>query len=1384
MISDHVKLFVIGSIFLLSGINAWSQNLVPNPDFESFTVCPPNVNQGGPLECLPWYHPTDASSDYFNVCGGPGADVPNNLFGSQGPHSGVAYAGIGTWFVGFLYREYLTVQLTEPLMPNTAYEISFYVSLADNNCGTDKMGVYFSAIPPPNTGIVPINVDPQVSSNLGLLTDKINWTLISGCFPAVGGEEYITIGNFFSDEDTPLDPTCAQNPVQSYYYVDDVTVMALGPPGIIDIDLGDPVIACGSYEIDPNYSTSFHYHWEDGSIYPTLTVTESGTYALTISDGCAFGIDSVEVTIIPPIAIDIGEPLVELCEGDNYTVSLDPSLGTYTWQDGSHDTEYEITTSGIYEVTLDDGCIPTSDFVNVNVVSSPDPFFLGQDMLLCPGDDIDYDFDPALGDFTWQNGSHFSYFTIDDPGTYALTISSICGLFTDEIIVDYVEALQIDIGPDDYFLCEGDAYEIDLDPALGDFLWQDGSDEAFYTISTPGYYSLTITNQCESVTDNIEVFASIEPVFDLGDDIEVCTAQLPVLLDLSGLSQVTFQWQDGSAGDQYEVTSGGTYSVTVSNSCYDVSDEIVVTIQNPVTNVVLPADQILCQGQTFVITNTGDSGNYLWQDNSTADTLLVNAPGTYTLTVTTACGTGSDNIEISYVSPLPQPDLGPDVALCPGEQIILTPNISGVAYLWQDMSTADTLLINSAGIYYVQVSDQCTSAADTIEIMINDQPPQVDLPQQLNLCQGESLTLYAGISGVSYLWNDNSQVDSLEVFSLGSYSLTVSNTCGTDVDTVIILDAGPKPSVALGIDVSLCSGDVVTLLPVFSDVDNWLWNDGSHLASYNLTGNEIVTVEVSNVCGSAFDTLISALLPDTPPIDLGHDTSLCPGASLILSINTPNVDIEWSDGSTHAGFQIDDPGKYYATISNACGSNADTIDIGILPDAPVLNLGNDQSLCPGEVITLDPEVENATYLWQDGSMATTYSATEADTVILIVTNSCGTDTDTLEITISTDGPDVNLGPDILACEGDVVTVASDISGVDFHWQDSSTGSSFSTTASGTFILEVSNNCGVDRDTIDVDIHGTLPSTELGPDTTLCTGTTMILASTSDIETLVEWQDGTSLPTFLVNFPGTYSIQETNHCGDHTDTITIDYLDAPLAFDLGPDTILCPGEFILLNAPITFSTLKWQDGSNSPSMVADQAQTYSLELSNECGAVNDELVLTYDDRIPEVSLPPVTFICPDDQVELNVTQPFPANYIWSTGSTLPLLVIDQPGNYSVSIQTLCADAQGETEAMLSDSCHAVNSFYIPNVFSPNGDNINDIFTIQLHDEIELHSMDASIYDRWGNLVFHSETIPIEWHGDFNGEELNPGVYVYRIEMSYFDKVVEHNIIVNGDVTLVR
>lgn len=1303
-------------------LGQWSflsaQNLVPNYSFETLSTCPLGFGGFGPTVAPPWVAPTLGTPDIFNACSNTAiTDVPINFFGNQPAQTGDGYAGFYCKLTTYEYREYIQAPLTEPLQAGVWYYVSFLVSVGEYGCAVQQIGAYFSVGPISTNSNAHLDVNPQVESNGSYLNDYDNWMLVSGCFEAQGGETHITIGNFHDDPGTPLDPDC-QGSVVAYYFVEDVQVIAGEDPnasGDLPVDLGNEVTTCFSFEIEPT-TGDYYFIWNDGSHDPTLTVDESGTYYLTVTDGCNYGIDSVDVYIggnIPPP--DLGPDQLTICNGDSYSVSLDPDYSEYTWNDGSHDAEYSIDSPGTYAVTLDDGCAAYSDEITIDVLDPPMPFSLGDDGVICFDEEIELSLNPLLGDFVWQDGSTSSSLVIYAGGTYAVTISNMCGEESDEIIFSDLEVPDVEIGPEELSICDGEILDIEIDPDLGDILWQDGNDQPNYEIFLPGLYTVHVTNVC------------------------------------------------GTGSDQIEVT----------------------VVEPP--SVYLGPDTTLCPGETLVLTTLPTEGTYTWQDGSDTDSFTVNNPGTYSLSVSNFCGIASDAVQVDYGVAITPIDFGPDVSLCPGEQIILHALNPGADHLWQDGTTADSLVVNTSGTYSVMVSSYCGQTTDTIAVIVNDDPPSVDLPASLTLCQGQSLVLDAVVTGVGYMWSDASTNQQLTVTAPGAYSVTVSNTCGTDRDTVIIADGGPAPFVALGQDTSICAGQSFTLSPGFSNVDTWLWGDGTTQPSFAVMGSGVITVQINNSCGVSFDTLNIGLLPAVPPLDLGPDSSLCSGQSFTLSISIPAVNIVWSDGSINPAYTVDGPGSVYASISNSCGVASDTIDVIALPDIPNLNLGNDQSLCPGELITLSPGISNVTYLWQDGSTANTYASTQEETVILTIANACGTSTDTLQIFESTQGPSVDLGSDVQVCAGTTVTIPSGISGVNYLWQDGSTNPDFTTTQSGVFILEVSNLCGTDTDTIAVDISGVPPVVDLGADTVLCEGVTLQLVSTADAITTITWQDGSSLPTYLVSTAGTYILSETNRCGDAADSVVVNYLAGPMPFSLGPDTTLCPGESVLLVSPNTAFTMVWQDGSNQSTLLADAAGTYSLQLSNDCGTVQDEMVVGVDNRTPAVDLDPTIFWCPGDVITLDATQAFPVTYQWSTGDASPSIEVNTPGAYTIDVVAPCSTLSQSVDVVLDNNCvtpDVHNDIFIPNVFSPNGDNINDVFRPAFGSDVTVIELAGTIYDRWGNLVFQSRGTSFSWDGLYAGEHLLPGAYVYLIHIRYFDGTREREKQFAGDVTLIR
>jgi len=205
---------------------------VPNPSFENYSPCP----LLGQFSCLNWNNPNACSPDYFNYCtNGNIVGVPNNSFGFQYAHTGDAYAGIFALQIPNTDgREYIQSQLLSTLDTGKNYCVSFYVSCANrSNTAITEIGLYFSNNPIfSSISCTIFNVNPQIISPAGVyLNDTVNWYKIEGTYTALGGERYITIGNFKNDVSTDTTywnnhPTgCNPCYYESYYYIDDVSVM-------------------------------------------------------------------------------------------------------------------------------------------------------------------------------------------------------------------------------------------------------------------------------------------------------------------------------------------------------------------------------------------------------------------------------------------------------------------------------------------------------------------------------------------------------------------------------------------------------------------------------------------------------------------------------------------------------------------------------------------------------------------------------------------------------------------------------------------------------------------------------------------------------------------------------------------------------------------------------------------------------------------------------------------------------------------------------------------------------------------------------------------------------------------------------------------------------
>ncbi|MEN9700142.1 MAG: hypothetical protein RLZZ301_1340 [Bacteroidota bacterium] len=227
-----MKVFVC---ILFLGVYAtnWSQNLLANGDFETYSSLPTNVMQSA--FCTGWSDCNQGgggSPDYFHTNGSGLVQLPNSFYATIQPHGGnaimgiIAYHGVSTDF-----REYISHPLSTPLVVGATYQLTYWISNGHYNgnyggSACNNIGVAFTSVEPQQSGTLPLStLVPQfVESNLVYDT---SWTQLSYTFNADSAYQFITIGNFQNNANT-LVQNIENHPIElAYYFMDDITLQRI-----------------------------------------------------------------------------------------------------------------------------------------------------------------------------------------------------------------------------------------------------------------------------------------------------------------------------------------------------------------------------------------------------------------------------------------------------------------------------------------------------------------------------------------------------------------------------------------------------------------------------------------------------------------------------------------------------------------------------------------------------------------------------------------------------------------------------------------------------------------------------------------------------------------------------------------------------------------------------------------------------------------------------------------------------------------------------------------------------------------------------------------------------------------------------------------------------
>jgi OmpA-OmpF porin, OOP family len=253
-----------------------ASNLAPNFSFEKYSVCPDGCSVVPKSYFVDnWLMATLGTPDYFNVCSYK-SGVPENWVGKLYARTGFAYTGL----IPGMYinsnqnleeiREYIEAKLKEKLIKDEYYFLGFSTALAGaSQYAINGIGLYLSdSLIDLNNSIFHLPVKPQLlNKNNEAIKEKFKWTDVSGIFKAKGGENYVVIGNFQSDEDTRMVDTGIPGSLNcSYYLFDDIFVIHL-PENRIPVNF----VKNGNIT-SKNNLVQIHFDFGDTTIRPIYKV--------------------------------------------------------------------------------------------------------------------------------------------------------------------------------------------------------------------------------------------------------------------------------------------------------------------------------------------------------------------------------------------------------------------------------------------------------------------------------------------------------------------------------------------------------------------------------------------------------------------------------------------------------------------------------------------------------------------------------------------------------------------------------------------------------------------------------------------------------------------------------------------------------------------------------------------------------------------------------------------------------------------------------------------------------------------------------------------------------------------------------------------------------
>ncbi|MBY0476327.1 MAG: gliding motility-associated C-terminal domain-containing protein [Chitinophagaceae bacterium] len=247
--------------------------------------------------------------------------------------------------------------------------------------------------------------------------------------------------------------------------------------------------------------------------------------------------------------------------------------------------------------------------------------------------------------------------------------------------------------------------------------------------------------------------------------------------------------------------------------------------------------------------------------------------------------------------------------------------------------------------------------------------------------------------------------------------------------------------------------------------------------------------------------------------------------------------------------------------------------------------------------------------------------------------------------------------------------------------------------------------------------------------------------------------------------GTYSVDIITNGGcNSSGSIPVAVRSNQLQRTVPLDTLLCDAEILAVNAQQPLATMYlWNDGSTAPLRMLSDARTYSLLTSDGVCKRTDSFTITRN-FTPSVTLGNDTTLCFNEPLTLVATHPLAEAYLWSNNSTDSTISVTAAGTYTVAVGNTCGVA---IDDIVIDFKDCADIIFVPNAFTPNKDRLNDVLFAKAFFQVD--EFKFNIYNRWGQMVFSTNSVLTGWNGNINNQQAPTGLYTWTIQYKRNNKV---------------